>query len=141
VVTFARALAHRTETGSDELLDACSATCLRRVRVRKTLPVIGAGTVVTEQDALRARDTGAWWMVTPALDKGFEHAVALGVQQDASQGGSSPPHRSNAPSLPCPRCAVRGLGEHVRAGAEDHHVREKGVESLASSCSTGRRPR
>ena len=32
VVTFARALAHRTETGSDELLDAYSATCLRRVR-------------------------------------------------------------------------------------------------------------
>ncbi|GGV67049.1 hypothetical protein GCM10010294_21390 [Streptomyces griseoloalbus] len=31
VVTFARALAHRTETGSDELLDAYSATCLRRV--------------------------------------------------------------------------------------------------------------
>ncbi|MFC8393860.1 MULTISPECIES: bifunctional 4-hydroxy-2-oxoglutarate aldolase/2-dehydro-3-deoxy-phosphogluconate aldolase [unclassified Streptomyces] len=41
--------------------------------------VIGAGTVVTEQDALRARDAGARWMVTPALDKGFEHAVALGV--------------------------------------------------------------
>ncbi|GAA2590288.1 MULTISPECIES: 4-hydroxybenzoate 3-monooxygenase [Streptomyces] len=31
VVTFARALAHRTETGSDDLLDAYSATCLRRV--------------------------------------------------------------------------------------------------------------
>ncbi|MBQ1099318.1 4-hydroxybenzoate 3-monooxygenase [Streptomyces sp. b94] len=31
VVTFARALAHRTGTGSDELLDAYSATCLRRV--------------------------------------------------------------------------------------------------------------
>ncbi|CAM5350434.1 4-hydroxybenzoate 3-monooxygenase OS=Streptomyces tendae OX=1932 GN=GUR47_27950 PE=4 SV=1 [Streptomyces tendae] len=31
VVTFARALAHRTATGSDELLDAYSATCLRRV--------------------------------------------------------------------------------------------------------------
>lgn len=41
--------------------------------------VIGAGTVVTRQDALRARDAGAQWMVTPALDKGFEHAVALGV--------------------------------------------------------------
>ena len=41
--------------------------------------VIGAGTVVTPQDALRARDAGAQWMVTPALDKGFEHAVALGV--------------------------------------------------------------
>ncbi|MEU9593430.1 4-hydroxybenzoate 3-monooxygenase [Streptomyces sp. NPDC048193] len=31
VVTFARALAHRRRTGSDELLDAYSATCLRRV--------------------------------------------------------------------------------------------------------------
>ncbi|MFC8806242.1 4-hydroxybenzoate 3-monooxygenase [Streptomyces anthocyanicus] len=31
VVTFARALAHRTATGSDDLLDAYSATCLRRV--------------------------------------------------------------------------------------------------------------
>ncbi|MDT0609941.1 4-hydroxybenzoate 3-monooxygenase [Streptomyces lancefieldiae] len=31
VVTFARALAHRTRTGSDELIDAYSATCLRRV--------------------------------------------------------------------------------------------------------------
>jgi p-hydroxybenzoate 3-monooxygenase len=31
VVTFARALAHRRATGSDELLDAYSATCLRRV--------------------------------------------------------------------------------------------------------------
>ncbi|MCX5421329.1 4-hydroxybenzoate 3-monooxygenase [Streptomyces sp. NBC_00078] len=31
VVTFARALTHRKETGSDELLDAYSATCLRRV--------------------------------------------------------------------------------------------------------------
>ncbi|MFJ8793017.1 bifunctional 4-hydroxy-2-oxoglutarate aldolase/2-dehydro-3-deoxy-phosphogluconate aldolase [Streptomyces sp. NPDC102462] len=41
--------------------------------------VIGAGTVVTRQDALRARDAGAQWMVTPALDNGFEHAVALGV--------------------------------------------------------------
>ncbi|MBD0424084.1 bifunctional 4-hydroxy-2-oxoglutarate aldolase/2-dehydro-3-deoxy-phosphogluconate aldolase [Streptomyces sp. TRM S81-3] len=41
--------------------------------------VIGAGTVVTRQDALRARDAGAQWMVTPALDEGFEHAVALGV--------------------------------------------------------------
>ncbi|MEV8592985.1 bifunctional 4-hydroxy-2-oxoglutarate aldolase/2-dehydro-3-deoxy-phosphogluconate aldolase [Streptomyces sp. NPDC052012] len=41
--------------------------------------VIGAGTVVTRQDALRARDAGARWMVTPALDQGFEHAVALGV--------------------------------------------------------------
>jgi 2-polyprenyl-6-methoxyphenol hydroxylase-like FAD-dependent oxidoreductase len=29
VVTFTRALAHRTEAGSDELLDAYSATCLR----------------------------------------------------------------------------------------------------------------
>ncbi|WP_306191814.1 bifunctional 4-hydroxy-2-oxoglutarate aldolase/2-dehydro-3-deoxy-phosphogluconate aldolase [Streptomyces sp. MK5] len=41
--------------------------------------VIGAGTVVTRQDALRARDAGARWMVTPALDQGFERAVALGV--------------------------------------------------------------
>ncbi|NYI03843.1 bifunctional 4-hydroxy-2-oxoglutarate aldolase/2-dehydro-3-deoxy-phosphogluconate aldolase [Allostreptomyces psammosilenae] len=41
--------------------------------------LIGAGTVVTPQDALRARDAGAQWMVTPALDKGFEHALALGV--------------------------------------------------------------
>ncbi|MFI8946034.1 bifunctional 4-hydroxy-2-oxoglutarate aldolase/2-dehydro-3-deoxy-phosphogluconate aldolase [Streptomyces sp. NPDC053750] len=41
--------------------------------------VIGAGTVVTRQDALRARDAGARWMVTPALDEGFEHAVTLGV--------------------------------------------------------------
>lgn len=32
VVTFARALAHRGRTGSDELPDAYSATCLRRVR-------------------------------------------------------------------------------------------------------------
>lgn len=31
VVVLARALAHRRETGSDELLDAYSATCLRRV--------------------------------------------------------------------------------------------------------------
>ncbi|MBZ6197597.1 4-hydroxybenzoate 3-monooxygenase [Streptomyces olivaceus] len=31
VVTLARALAHRTGSGSDELLDAYSATCLRRV--------------------------------------------------------------------------------------------------------------
>ncbi|MDQ1036720.1 p-hydroxybenzoate 3-monooxygenase [Streptomyces sp. V3I8] len=31
VVTFARALAHRTATGSDALLDAYSQTCLRRV--------------------------------------------------------------------------------------------------------------
>ncbi|MCZ9336164.1 FAD-dependent monooxygenase, partial [Streptomyces sp. TRM76130] len=31
VVTFARALVHRRRTGSDELLDAYSATCLRRV--------------------------------------------------------------------------------------------------------------
>ncbi|MGX1542616.1 4-hydroxybenzoate 3-monooxygenase [Streptomyces adustus] len=31
VVTFARALVHREETGSAELLDAYSATCLRRV--------------------------------------------------------------------------------------------------------------
>ncbi|PTM97866.1 4-hydroxybenzoate 3-monooxygenase [Streptomyces sp. VMFN-G11Ma] len=31
VVTFARALAHRRETGSQELLDAYSRTCLRRV--------------------------------------------------------------------------------------------------------------
>ncbi|MEZ7005802.1 4-hydroxybenzoate 3-monooxygenase [Streptomyces sp. SCSIO 75703] len=31
VVTFARALTHREATGSDELLDAYSATCLRRV--------------------------------------------------------------------------------------------------------------
>lgn len=31
VVTFARALTHRKKTGSDELLDAYSATCLRRV--------------------------------------------------------------------------------------------------------------
>ncbi|MCX5246518.1 4-hydroxybenzoate 3-monooxygenase [Streptomyces sp. NBC_00201] len=31
VVTFARALTHRKETGSDDLLDAYSATCLRRV--------------------------------------------------------------------------------------------------------------
>jgi p-hydroxybenzoate 3-monooxygenase len=31
VVTFARALIHRQETGSPELLDAYSATCLRRV--------------------------------------------------------------------------------------------------------------
>ncbi len=31
VVTFARALVHRRETGSDDLLDAYSATCLRRV--------------------------------------------------------------------------------------------------------------
>ncbi|MEU0217141.1 4-hydroxybenzoate 3-monooxygenase [Streptomyces sp. NPDC006265] len=31
VVTFARALTHRQETGSPELLDAYSATCLRRV--------------------------------------------------------------------------------------------------------------
>ncbi|CAL9549594.1 4-hydroxybenzoate 3-monooxygenase (NAD(P)H) [Streptomyces sp. enrichment culture] len=31
VVTFARALVHRRETGSDGLLDAYSATCLRRV--------------------------------------------------------------------------------------------------------------
>ncbi|MGC9439763.1 4-hydroxybenzoate 3-monooxygenase [Streptomyces sp. WG5] len=31
VVTLARALAHRTRTGSDELLDAYSDTCLRRV--------------------------------------------------------------------------------------------------------------
>ncbi|MFE9684986.1 4-hydroxybenzoate 3-monooxygenase [Streptomyces sp. NPDC006285] len=31
VVTFARALAHRRETGSDDLLDAYSETCLRRV--------------------------------------------------------------------------------------------------------------
>ncbi|MFF1641252.1 4-hydroxybenzoate 3-monooxygenase [Streptomyces sp. NPDC058246] len=31
VVTFARALAYERETGSDELLDAYSATCLRRV--------------------------------------------------------------------------------------------------------------
>ncbi|MGP2436996.1 4-hydroxybenzoate 3-monooxygenase [Streptomyces sp. JW3] len=31
VVTFARALTHRRATGSDELLDAYSATCLRRV--------------------------------------------------------------------------------------------------------------
>ncbi|MFE0857652.1 4-hydroxybenzoate 3-monooxygenase [Streptomyces mutabilis] len=31
VVTFARALTHRRETGSAELLDAYSATCLRRV--------------------------------------------------------------------------------------------------------------
>ncbi|WP_328744210.1 bifunctional 4-hydroxy-2-oxoglutarate aldolase/2-dehydro-3-deoxy-phosphogluconate aldolase [Streptomyces sp. NBC_00285] len=41
--------------------------------------VIGAGTVVTRQDAERARDAGARWMVTPALDTGFEHAVTLGV--------------------------------------------------------------
>lgn len=41
--------------------------------------LIGAGTVVTRDDALRARDAGAGWMVTPALDKGFEQAVALGV--------------------------------------------------------------
>ncbi|MFF3483906.1 4-hydroxybenzoate 3-monooxygenase [Streptomyces sp. NPDC002701] len=31
VVTFARALVHRRETGSDDLLDAYSETCLRRV--------------------------------------------------------------------------------------------------------------
>ncbi|MGV9557560.1 4-hydroxybenzoate 3-monooxygenase [Streptomyces sp. NPDC003522] len=31
VVTFARALVHRRETGSEELLDAYSGTCLRRV--------------------------------------------------------------------------------------------------------------
>ncbi|MGZ3099579.1 4-hydroxybenzoate 3-monooxygenase [Streptomyces sp. H72] len=31
VVTFARALVHRTRTGSEDLLDAYSATCLRRV--------------------------------------------------------------------------------------------------------------
>ena len=31
VVTFARALTHRQETGSPELLDAYSATCLRRI--------------------------------------------------------------------------------------------------------------
>ncbi|WP_320781699.1 4-hydroxybenzoate 3-monooxygenase [Streptomyces sp. CRN 30] len=31
VVTFARALAHRRRTGSDDLLDGYSATCLRRV--------------------------------------------------------------------------------------------------------------
>jgi p-hydroxybenzoate 3-monooxygenase len=31
VVTFARALMHRQETGSDELLDSYSAACLRRV--------------------------------------------------------------------------------------------------------------
>jgi p-hydroxybenzoate 3-monooxygenase len=31
VVTFARALVHRKETGSAELLDAYSANCLRRV--------------------------------------------------------------------------------------------------------------
>ncbi|MFF3494691.1 bifunctional 4-hydroxy-2-oxoglutarate aldolase/2-dehydro-3-deoxy-phosphogluconate aldolase [Streptomyces sp. NPDC002795] len=41
--------------------------------------VIGAGTVITREDALRARDAGAQWMVTPALDKGFDHAIALGV--------------------------------------------------------------
>lgn len=49
------------------------------VKEAGTNAVIGAGTVVTPQDALRARDAGAQWMVTPALDKGFERAVALGV--------------------------------------------------------------
>ena len=40
--------------------------------------IIGAGTVVTREDALSARDAGTLWMVTPAPDEGFDQAVALG---------------------------------------------------------------
>ncbi|GAB2873038.1 bifunctional 4-hydroxy-2-oxoglutarate aldolase/2-dehydro-3-deoxy-phosphogluconate aldolase [Streptomyces mayteni] len=52
-----------------------------RRAIRETGPaaVIGAGTVVTPEEALRARDAGASWMVTPALGGGLERAVALGV--------------------------------------------------------------
>ncbi|MEU0302620.1 bifunctional 4-hydroxy-2-oxoglutarate aldolase/2-dehydro-3-deoxy-phosphogluconate aldolase [Streptomyces sp. NPDC006175] len=37
---------------------------------------IGAGTVVTTDDARRAQEAGATWIVTPALGGGFEEAVA-----------------------------------------------------------------
>ncbi|WP_329204866.1 bifunctional 4-hydroxy-2-oxoglutarate aldolase/2-dehydro-3-deoxy-phosphogluconate aldolase [Streptomyces sp. NBC_00683] len=37
---------------------------------------IGAGTVVTADDARRAQEAGATWIVTPALGGGFEEAVA-----------------------------------------------------------------
>jgi len=37
---------------------------------------IGAGTVVTADDARRAQEAGATWIVTPALGGGFEDAVA-----------------------------------------------------------------
>ncbi|MCK1816307.1 bifunctional 4-hydroxy-2-oxoglutarate aldolase/2-dehydro-3-deoxy-phosphogluconate aldolase [Streptomyces sp. XM4011] len=52
-----------------------------RRAIRETGPdaIVGAGTVVTREDALRARDAGASWMVTPALGQGLEQAVALGV--------------------------------------------------------------
>jgi 2-dehydro-3-deoxyphosphogluconate aldolase/(4S)-4-hydroxy-2-oxoglutarate aldolase len=51
----------------------------RAIRATGPAAVIGAGTVVTPEDALRARDAGASWLVTPALGAGFERAVALGV--------------------------------------------------------------
>ncbi|TDC74777.1 bifunctional 4-hydroxy-2-oxoglutarate aldolase/2-dehydro-3-deoxy-phosphogluconate aldolase [Streptomyces hainanensis] len=51
----------------------------RAIRETGTAAAIGAGTVVTREDALRARDAGASWMVTPALGGGLEQAVALGV--------------------------------------------------------------
>ncbi|MGP4115101.1 bifunctional 4-hydroxy-2-oxoglutarate aldolase/2-dehydro-3-deoxy-phosphogluconate aldolase [Streptomyces sp. 4N509B] len=36
---------------------------------------VGAGTVVSRDDLLRARDAGARWFVTPALGPGFEAAA------------------------------------------------------------------
>ena len=41
--------------------------------------VLGAGSVVTAEDARRARDAGAGWAVTPALGAGVSEAVALGM--------------------------------------------------------------
>jgi len=51
----------------------------RAVHETGTETIIGAGTVVTRQDALRARDAGARWIVTPALGDGVEQAIALGL--------------------------------------------------------------
>lgn len=52
---------------------------VREIGKAGTDAVVGAGTVVTREDALRARDAGARWLVTPALGEGVEQAVALGV--------------------------------------------------------------
>lgn len=40
---------------------------------------IGAGTVVTRDDAARARDAGASWIVTPALGEGVTAAAEAGL--------------------------------------------------------------
>lgn len=51
-------------------------------RASASLPAgtdLGAGTVVTAEDARRARDAGAGWVVTPALGAGVTEAVALGM--------------------------------------------------------------